>query len=59
MVIQVLPIPARTTKHPLDNGDADRALVVRAHDVGVLALIALTQIAWLLLLVYGLTSLLG
>jgi hypothetical protein len=53
-----LPIPARSTKHPLD-GDADRGLVVRAHDVGVLALIALIQISWLALLVYGLKSLFG
>lgn len=56
MVIQVLPIPARTTKHPL-GGDVDRGLAVRAHDVGVLTAIALIQVSWLSLLVYGLKSL--
>jgi hypothetical protein len=56
VVIQVLPIPARATKHSLD-GAADRALAVRAHDVGVLALITLVQISWLSLLGYGARSL--
>jgi hypothetical protein len=56
VVIHVLPIPARSDKHLLDD-DAGRALVVRAHDVGVLALIALVQISWLSLLVYGAKSL--
>ena len=56
MVIHVLPIPARSDKHLLDD-DAGRALVVRAQDVGMLALITIVQIAWLSLLVYGAKSL--
>jgi hypothetical protein len=58
VVIQVLPIPAKSAEHLLDGG-ADRRLAVRAHDVGVLAAITVVQISWLSLLVYGVKSLVG
>ena len=58
MVIQVLPIPAKSVGHLLD-GDAHRGLAVRVSDVAVLTLIALVQISWLGLLVYGAKSLVG
>ena len=58
MVIQVLPIPAKSVERLLD-GDAGRGFLARAHDVGVLALITLVQIVWLTLLVYGAKSLVG
>jgi len=58
VVIHVLPIPAKSAARLLD-GDADRGLAVRAHDVGVLAAITVVQISWLSLLVYGVTSLVG
>ena len=58
VVIQVLPIPAKSVGRPLDGG-AHRGLAVRAWDVGVLALITLAQISWLTFLVYGVRSLVG
>jgi hypothetical protein len=58
VVIQVLPIPAKSVGHLLD-GDAHRGLAVRAWDVAVLALITLVQISWLTFLFYGAKSLVG
>lgn len=58
MVIQVLPIPAKSVGRPLDGG-VHRGLAVRAWDVGVLALITLVQISWLTFLFYGVRSLVG